>query len=449
MFFIINSPLYKALKIHKRKNRSSFHVPGHKNSRRAGLNNLFKLDYTETPDTDSLFEADGAILKSEKNAAKLFSAKRTLISAGGCTLCIQTMLKLCTDKNKKIIISRLIHKSAINTLALLDITPIWVYPRKDAGESYPGRVYDEDIEKAIVENPDASAVYITSPDYYGVMSDIKSISRVCKLHNIPLLVDSAHGSHLPFIDKNLDPISLGADMVAFSAHKTLPVLTGGAYLNICNEKYIDEAKSAMAVFGSTSPSYPIMASLDLSNKWCSRHAKTKFAKLKLEVDKIKGIALGQGITFPNGVTDPIRICLNVRSLGLNGKDTGDFFREEKIEPEYCDSDNVVLVPTPFNTRRDFKRLQKAILKLCPRENNEISCKDNFEIRDPIIKMSPRDAIFSTKERINVEKSSGRIAAECVAPCPPGIPVVMPGEEITNSVISFLRNYGISFIYVVK
>lgn len=446
---MINSPLYTALIKHKRKRLSSFHTPGHKCSRKFLKKNLLSLDFTELSDTDSLFEASGAIRDTEKQAEKLFSTKRTLVSAGGCTLCIQTMLKLCSKGKKKIVISRLIHKSAINTLALLNLEPIWVYPRKDAGESYPGRIYAEDVENALSLNKDVCAVYITSPDYYGVISNIKEISLKCKKYGVPLLVDGAHGSHLPFLNENLDPIKQGASMVASSMHKTMPVLTGGAYLHICNEKYAYEAKSAMSLFGSTSPSYPIMASLDLANMWCDKYGRKSFLKLQQEIEKIKIIAKSKGIGFPLGETDPIRLCLDVSKIGLIGTEVGEFFRHHHIEPEYCDQNSVVLIATPFNNKKDFRRLKKAILLLNAKPASKNMCNKPYDFPKPVAKIPPRDAVFSTSKLINVKNAAGRIAAESVCPCPPGVPIVMPGEEITNRIISDLTSYGIFVIYVVE
>lgn len=447
--YMFNSPLYESLIKHKQKNHSSFHTPGHKNRKKVLPKNLVDIDVTELSDTDSLYDATGAILKAEQQAAELFSAKRTIISAGGCTLCIQTMLKLCSSPGEKIIMGRIIHKSAINAMALLDIIPVWVYPRKDAGKSYLGRIHPDDINDALKENSQVTAVYITSPDYYGIICDIKSIAQICKKYNVPLLVDSAHGSHLPFIDEKLDPIKQGASLIAFSAHKTLPVLTGGAFLHICDDEYVSSAKEAMSIFGSTSPSYPIMASLDLSTLWCYKNAKREFCKLKAEVDTIKRIARVKGLVSPEGIVDPVRLCFDVRSIGLSGKEVYDFFKEYKIEPEYFDENSIVLIPTPFNMKRDFLRLKKAILNLSIINIEKKPLYNEYILPKLETKLSPRIAMFSQKEIIDVTKSQYRIASECACPCPPGIPIVMPGEQITKEIISFLTDYGISFINVVK
>ena len=191
----MNTPLYNALVNHKRLNRSSFHTPGHKSS---GIINseLLELDYTELPDTDALFEASGVILESEKNLAELFDVKRTLISAGGCSLAIMTMIRLATMNGGKLLCGRNIHRSAVNAMTLLGVEPIWLLPRNNG--AFTGRIYAEDVRKALAENSDICGCYITSPTYYGEISDIVGISKVCKEYNIPLLVDNAHGSHLKF-----------------------------------------------------------------------------------------------------------------------------------------------------------------------------------------------------------------------------------------------------------
>ena len=216
------TPLYSALVQHHRLGRSAFHTPGHSGKPISQLNHLLQLDVTELPDTDSLFEAEHAILQAERHAAQVFGTARTLFSAGGCTLCIQAMLRLVSaDSNKKTILTdRILHRSAVNAMALLDLNPVWLLPRADAGLGFPGRIHPDDVESLLKQYPDSAAVYITSPDYFGVLSDIRSISEVCHRYHVPLLVDNAHGCHLFLMPEHLHPIHLGADITACSAHKT-------------------------------------------------------------------------------------------------------------------------------------------------------------------------------------------------------------------------------------
>lgn len=441
-----DTPLYSALINHQKLNRSSFHTPGHKCAEGALPHNLLRLDFTELPDTDSLFEADGPILQAELKAAELFGTKRTLISSGGCTLCIQAMLRLAAPNGGKVIADRILHRSAVNAMALLDLQPVWVLPRPNAGSALAGRICAEDIEEAAQKNPDAKAVYLTSPDYFGVLSDIPAISAVCKKHHIPLLVDNAHGAHLMFTSQNLHPIALGASMTACSAHKTLNVLTGGAWLNIADERFVSGAKDAMALFGSTSPSYPIMASLDLSRNWLCEHGAEAYQKLERTVSEIKQIAIEHGIMVPQGTVDPTRITLNTASIGLTGTAAAQLFRNMGVEPEYADGAHVVLIATPFNAAVDFDRLTEAIRTLPVTKP-----LPNHSVLPPLppIAVSPRQAVFGQSEDVPLQSSQGRIAAQAACPCPPGVPVVMPGEIITKEITEFLRGYGFFTIKVLK
>lgn len=441
-----DTPLYTALINHKKCNRASFHTPGHKCAAGALPQDLLKLDFTELPDTDSLFEADGAILQAEQKASALFGTKRTLISSGGCTLCIQAMLRLAAPNGGKIIAGRVIHRSAVNSMALLDLQPVWVLPRQNAGVSLAGRICAEDIADALRKNPDAKAVYLTSPDYFGVLSDISAISNVCRQYGVPLLVDNAHGAHLMFTTQNLHPITLGASMTACSAHKTLPVLTGGAWLNIADTRFADNAKDAMALFGSTSPSYPIMASLDLSRAWLSEHGAQAYRKLEGTVAEIKHLAANCGIQLPQGIVDPTRITLNTASIGMTGTSAAELFRKRGVEPEYADASHVVLIATPFNTEADFDCLSAAIQAL----PTAPSLPDHPALPPlPTMNVSPRQAIFGGWEQVELHKAKGRIAAQAACPCPPGVPVVMPGEILTKEVIDFLLGYGFFAIKVLK
>lgn len=425
------TPLYTALLEHKKRGRASFHTPGHKNNPDALPPDLLSLDFTELPDTDSLFEAAGPIARAEELAAELFGAKRTCISAGGCTLCIQAMFRLAAPNGGKIVCSRVLHRSAVNAMALLDLTPVWAMP----GE----------LLSVLSKTPDAKAVYVTSPNYYGQLLDIPAIAGACQARDIPLLVDNAHGAHLMFTEPNLHPLALGASMTACSAHKTLNVLTGGAWLNIADARYAEGAKEAMALFGSTSPSYPVMASLDLAREWLRLH-RGEFLPLQKKVADIKATARERGISLPEGLTDPTRITLNTASVGIPGTAAAEIFRGAGVEPEFADGAHVVLIATPFNTDDDFMRLKNAIALLpVSRPLSETAELPPL----PAVKMSLREAVFAPSKTLLLAQAAGRIAAQAACPCPPGVPVVMPGEEITKEILRFLRGYGFFTIKVIK
>lgn len=446
----MKKPFYNLLKKYKRLKRTSFHTPGHK-CNFFKRTDLFTLDFTELPLTDSLYEASGIIKKSEENLSKLYNTELSLFSSGGNTLCIQSMLRLSSPKGGKILCDRLVHRSAISAMALLGINPTWILREYNQESKTFGKLNLAMIEKELSSNEKFNAMYLTSPDYYGVLQDVKSISNKCQKFDVPVLVDNAHGSHLMFTSENLHPLSQGALITADSAHKTLPILTGGAWLHINSKKISrQEAKSAMALFGSTSPLYSTMASMDIAQDWLYYNGKKEFLNLEKRVSNIKSIAKGKGIfVFEGGLVDPTRITLGVWGIGKTGYEFRDYLYKYKIEPEFCDQNYVVLIPTAFNTKQDWERLKKAILNInsCSKDS-DLDGKNKFE-KLPEICVSLREAIMSEKIKVSISNAKNRIAGDIVCPCPPGIPIVMPGEKISDYEIWALKQYGINEIYVLK
>lgn len=443
-----DAPLCQALLQHVAKGQASFHTPGHKGERSplCTLGDLLKLDLTELPDTDSLFEASGAIEEAQCAAAELFGTRRTLFSAGGCTLAIQAMIGVAAGAGGKMIAGRNIHRAAVNAMALLGITPVWVQPRADAGEGLPGRVHPDDIAAALTLHPDANAVYLTTPDYYGALTDVRAIVEVCKPRGVPVIVDNAHGAHLRLCGDNLHPCEQGAAMAACSAHKTLPVMTGGAWLDIMDDRFVPDAQGMMALFGSTSPSYPIMASLDLCRVWMAAEGAPAFATLCKEVENLRQFAQSLGIGAPRGVCDPARLCLHTAQVGISGDEAASCFRQCGVEPEHEDGRYVVLLPSPFNPPEHFERLRQALVALpkgapIPWEQQSVPL--------PEMRLTPREALLAPTEQVAVEQSVARVAAEAACPCPPGVPVAMPGEKIGKDQAVLLKKYGITQIKVVK
>lgn len=427
----MSAPLYEALVRHRRLGRSSFHTPGHKNSPAALPPDLYSLDFTELPDTDSLFEASGPIREAEQRAAAFFGTARTCFSAGGCTLCIQAMLRLAEPNGGRILCSRVIHRSAVNAMALLGLTPVWAMP--------------QDFPAAVEKYPDVKAVYVTSPNYYGQIMDIAAISAACRKCGIPLLVDSAHGAQLMFTQPKLHPLIFGASMTADSAHKTLGVLTGGAWLDIGDARYAEGAKEAMALFGSTSPAYPVMASLDWARNWLEHHPAA-FLPVQQQVADLRRFARERGIAFPAGQCDPTRLTLRTSSVGLTGTRAAEIFRETGVEPEFADGSYLVLIATPFNTEEDFRRVRCAIEKFPTGK----PLPDGPELPPiPPAEVGLREAVLAPAETVELASSVGRVAAEAACPCPPGVPVTMPGERITKEAAEFLRGYGFLNIKVLK
>ncbi len=445
----MNTPIYDYLNNLIDDDISRLYMPGHKGNHPYDyIRDMSKYDITEMTGADSLYEPDGIILQSEENTAALYGAGHTSFSAGGSTLCIQTMLSLVASPKDTVIVARNAHMAFINACALLEITPYWVKPNYNDNFGVSGEVTVKSIENAIKAMPNAKAVYITSPDYLGCMSDVLSIAKVCKKYNKPLVVDNAHGAHLKFTQTDCHPITLGATICCDSAHKTLPVFTGGAYLHVSNDSKITkhEVKTKMSLFGSTSPSYLILMSLDLNNKYLFESAKADFAKLQDTVKQLYEIAHEKGFEPISPNRDLTKLTLDAYKVGMTGEELAVHLREHKVECEYASTRHVVLMLSPQNSKLDIDRIKSAIAKITKKEpivNKDIS----FELPQAI--MSVRQAVFSKKELISIDNAVGKVSAETKIKCPPGVPIIIAGEVIDTYAQKLLKKSSIFLINVVK
>ena len=454
----LQAPLVQAMLQHADKEQASFHTPGHKGHSSA-LETLqrLSLDLTELPDIGSLYDGGDVIEQAEELAANAFGAARTLFSSGGCTLCIQTMLLLGVGAGGRVLMARNSHRSAVNAAALLGLEPVWLWPKTTS----PNRVEPiapDDIYKKLREEINIQAVYVTSPDYYGNLCDIQGIAAVCKGAGIPLLVDNAHGSHLGAFSRH--PLQLGASMTADSAHKTLPVLTGGAYLHIAKDDKqttsASAAKAAMALFGSTSPSFPVLASLDAARDWWQQEGKSAYRNTAERVNHIHSVIERSG-TMKVGFSyispefrDPARLTID--SGNGTGLALAAYFRNCGCEPEYADSQYVVLIPTPFNTEEEWVRLKTAICNyrpFCQEANPPAVFSAMPGSRAPEKVLLPREALLCKSREVSIEDAVGQVAARSVCPCPPGVAVVVPGERIDVFTAKWLKDCGFERILVIE
>lgn len=443
----METPVYDFLRQYTESGTVRLHMPGHKGKLpHEALREISQYDITEIAGADSLFEADGILAQSEENAAALYQTGATCFLAGGSTLGIQTMLACACSPGDTVLAVRNAHKAFINTCTLLDLRVRWILPVCRDSFGVSGTVTPEQVEAALSEGG-ARAVYVTSPDYMGYMSDVKAIAAVCKRYGVPLLVDNAHGAHLKFGAEDRHPISLGASMCCDSAHKTLPALTGGAYLHIAKDIPISKetAKEKAALFGSTSPSYLILLSLDLCNAYLAEHGKEDFAKLAETADILRRAAQAAGFAVQKGLCDDTKLTLDGADHGLSGAELAEHFRQMGIECEYAGERHVVFMLSPQNTAEDISRLKEALL--CAPYGSRSFVTPDFAL--PVCAMTPREAAFAPNERIRIEKACGRIAVQTRITCPPGVPIVTAGERIDKFVLNFLKNSGISFINVVK
>lgn len=427
---------------------SRFHMPGHKGKT---LHGLEALDITEIKGADYLYEAEGIIAASEAAASEIFGTGKTLYSTEGSSLSIKTMLALTCRRSSsgriKIIAPRNVHRAFINGCILLDIDPVWVYPSSASVSVCGCPVTPEDIEKALAKEPEAAAVYITSPDYLGNLADIKGISRVCRRCGVPLLTDNAHGAYLKFLSPSLHPIDLGADMCCDSAHKTLPVYTGGSCLHISSsapEVFARYAKSEMSLFASTSPSYLIMGSLDscLEELRGSLPERIRQCCKRTRLAKERLTALGWEV---NG-GEPMKLTVFPGSFGYSGQALAELMRAYRIECEYSDPSSIVFMPSPFNSEEDFQRLESAFAEI-PHKAAASSPVQVFPVAKAA--MSLRTAYFSDSEELSTDEAAGRICARSALSCQPSIPLITGGEIFTPEIINILKNYSIFTVNVVK
>lgn len=441
----MKTPIVSFLKSYQEKSPVRMHMPGHKG---AGILGFEGMDLTEIYGADELFAAEGIIKESEQNASSLFGCP-TYYSTQGSTLCIQTMCTiLCQDakskgKKPKILAGRNAHRSFIHAAALLDFEIEWLYGKSDYLSC---KIHAEDLEKAIIESL-PTAVYLTNPDYLGNLLDIQSLASVCKKHNVLLAIDNAHGAYLRFLEPSLHPIDLGADLCCDSAHKTLPVLTGGAYLHLSeslNQVWKNDVKHFMEYFSSTSPSYLIMASLDATNEVLNTTFRNSLSECVRSVASLKNTLVQHGYTILSG--EPMKITISTKEFGYTGNEIANLLMECDIYPEFYDSDYIVLMPSPYNTKDDLKRLETC---LCGIERKPILINKPPKLEQSKKAMNVRQALFSSSITLDVSKSLGQVCSSVTVSCPPAILPVIPGEVISESSIEVMKYYGIETVRVVK
>lgn len=444
----MDTPVYDFLKKYADMSPLRAHMPGHKGRTFTAeeLRAAYAYDLTEISGADSLFEAEGIIRKSERNASELFGTAETVYSCGGSTLCIQAMLFIMKQENRCVIAGRTVHRAFLNACILLGLQVIWVYPKSEKG-ILSGEYDPNDFENAIKSTDGKPCcIYITSPDYMGNMADIRSLSEISRKYDAPLLVDNAHGAHLAFFEKSMHPMALGADLCCDSAHKMLPCLTGCAYLHTSNKRYKGRLKSAMGLFGSTSPSYLMLLSLDLCNVFLSEKAAGNIAKIKSLTEKMRE-DLADKYIFTQG-KEIFHIAIDAAAMGIDGRQLGASLEAQNCFPEYAGREAVVLLLSAAERGEDILRLED-ILRKC-----DISaCTSPIIIPPPFPKpkavMGIREAALSESEVIPSKNAIGRICAGVKVPCPPAVPIVISGEVIDENAVDALIYYGVDEVEVVR
>lgn len=442
----METPIADFVRRYAESGAARFHMPGHKGAAFLGCE---PFDITEISGAGELYEddAESIVAQSERNAAALFGASKTCYVTEGSSQCVRAMVYLALSSRPEgvppvIVAARNAHRALLYAAALCGAEIVWLYP--DTRESLCRcAVTPEGLRRTLEALPaPPAAVWLTSPDYLGGLADIAALAEVCRACGAPLLVDNAHGAYLRFLEPSQHPLDLGADMCCDSAHKTFPVLTGGAYLHIRRGGYFERvrggAKAALALFGSTSPSWLTLASLDLCNRCLSDGYKRRLSDTIARLDALREALRGAGWAVEEG--DPLRLTLRGDAAKMKGR-----LREGGVEWEYADRDFLVLMATPENAPGDFGRVSAAL-----------GANDAPEIPPPALPLaraetvlSPRKAIFAPRERVSVEQAIGRICAAPLVSCPPAIPIAASGERVPPDALPLFRYYGIQTAEVVR
>lgn len=479
---------------YKKQNKVRLHMPGHKGSF------SYIDDITEVKGADSLYEAEGIIAESEKRTAELFDTAFSFYSTEGSSQIIKAMCYLAmqryygkkTDSEEKLspkrltfVASRNAHKSFIYASMLLGFNIKWLEDEGDYSlckcsitPDKLGRelsLYKNEINSGLCADLQIAGVYITSPDYLGNILDIEGLAEAAHRYDLPLIVDNAHGSYLKFLEKDIHPVNLGADIVADSAHKTLPALTGSAYLHISKTSLFlrddiseMDIRKALIMFGSTSPSYLILESMDMIperiNKSLYQETEKRITKLKQKLYelgyKIPGWNQERPAFSGAFMQEALKIVIDMRGFKLTARDISEFLREKGIECEYADPDFLVTMWSPYNPYpQDYETFEKAMIEIA--EVNDLFLKkndksENEDIRDieeirfklPKVKYQPYQIMYWPHHEEKVGKQLiGRTAADTMVSCPPAVSPVVAGEIIDENIVRILEYYGAISIQV--
>ena len=438
----MNTPICDFVNAYAASEAVRLHMPGHKGVSRLGCE---ERDITEINGADVLYGSHGIIRESEQNAARLFGTARTIYSAEGSSLCIRGMLYLAMQHTGKrtFLAARNAHSTFVTACALLDAAVEWLW----GGDTLTScAVTAEMVEQILAETAEKpAAVYVTSPDYLGNVLDIAAIADVCHRHGVLLLVDNAHGAYLRFLAEDKHPISLGADLCCDSAHKTLPVLTGGAYLHVSPTaaELAADAERALSLFASTSPSYLILQSLDCCNPYLEDFG-VALSRCCARVQTLKESLIDRGYS-PVG-DEPLKITLATKGYGYTGNEVAAYLEKRGVVCEFADPDYVVMMFSPSHTEEDFRRLEAALQALPPCE----PLTDRMPtMQKPQVNRSLREALFASAEVLPLNECAGRVLASPTVGCPPAVPVLVGGEVVGESAISVFRYYGYDALRVIK
>ncbi|MGL5557765.1 MAG: aminotransferase class I/II-fold pyridoxal phosphate-dependent enzyme [Paraclostridium dentum] len=444
----MNTPIIDSLRKIVDDNIISFHMPGHKKGaiyKMLGygdiVENLYKLDTTEIPGTDNLHSPEECIKESLKRASEVFKSDKTFYLVNGSTCGIEAAIMASVNPKEKIILNRDCHQSAINSCIIGDIDPIYVNPSINKDSNTLSGVSFDDVKSVIDSNLDAKAVFLTYPTYFGDVFDLKSICSYAHEKGMTVIIDEAHGAHLGLSEKLPETaLSQGADIVIQSTHKTLPSFTQSSMIHIKGNRInINKLTNMLTITESSSPSYLLMASLDIAVDIYEKNGFDLMDKLlsninefKSELYKLKNIKVDES-------KDYTKIFLNTKKLGITGHELENILRENyNIQVELSNYYGVLLIATIGNTKDEFLKLKDVLFEIDKIYKKEYHLKSvSYPIKLPKKILSPREAFYMDKKNVKIENSIGKISGEYIIPYPPGVSLVSPGEEITKEVIDYI------------
>lgn len=476
------TPLLDAIISNAKRPHASFYTPGHKQGK--GISSklteylgksIFTADLTELTELDCLFAPEGVIQQAQQLAADAFGSSQTWFLVNGSTCGIEAAILATCNHNDKIILPRNVHSSVISGLILSGAIPIFINPEYDTDLDIAHSITAQKLEKALQQHPDAKAMMMVYPTYYGVCGDIKTIAELTHKYNIPLIVDEAHGSHFAFHPAlPISALSAGADLTVQSIHKTLGAMTQASMLHTQGKRInINRLNKSLQLTQSTSPSYILLASLDAARHQIAIHGQQLLTrtlqlaeKARNQINQISGLST---LSLSHCSLDNTRLTAIVSELGLTGFEAEEILDEKfNITPEFADTKTVTFIISLGNTESDIELLVKAFKTLAldfrdktlalgfkkPLLVKKKGLEYNHEaeplrlVSQPesgnqnfsnIFQLSPRQAFFSSTETVPIHKAINRISAETVCPYPPGIPLLIPGEKISSTVVEHLLN----------
>ncbi len=450
-----SAPVYEALERFRKQRVVPFDVPGHKRGRgNPELVTLLgekcvSLDVNSMKPLDNLCHPVSVIYDAEQLAADAFGAAHAYFMVGGTTSAVQTMILTACKAGDKIILPRNVHRSAINALVLCGAEPVYVNPEVDNHIGIALGMEISQVEEAVLKNPDAKAIFVNNPTYYGICSDLRAIVKLAHEHGMMVLVDEAHGTHLYFHeDLPVSAMEAGADMAAISMHKSGGSLTQSSILLLgpeVNTRYVEQI---INLTQTTSASYLLLSSLDITRRNLALRGRESFEKVKnmaeyarSEINSIGGF-YAYGKELVNGTSiydfDVTKLSVYTRDIGLTGIEVYDLLRDEyDIQIEFGDIGNILAYISIGDRMQDIERLVGALEDIKRLYSRPKSGLHNSEYITPIVAATPQAAFYSDKELMPIRETAGRICGEFVMCYPPGIPILAPGETITKEIIDYI------------